>query len=132
MPKGWRILRIFLILLSFAWMAGASWWEYTRPVNEEMEAYRQQQYEQRLKDCRGAFADRYDCKSATLREQKSELFDIWSRRTILVAGPPLTIGLLFLTVYGLTQRRRQRWLQAERARRLEQEREEFRQHRWKS
>lgn len=122
MPKGWRILRMFLILLSFAWMAGTIWWEYSRPVNEEMEAYYRQQYEQRLKDCRGAFADRYDCKSATLREQKSELFDKWTDRTLLVAGPPLTIGILFMVFYGITQRRRQNRLQRQRAARLERER----------
>jgi len=57
--------------------------------------YREQAIQKQLKECRGTFQERYDCKSAILRAHGRDSFYFWSKKYSLTFGPALFFYVAF-------------------------------------
>jgi CheY-like chemotaxis protein len=83
-------------------------------------------YDQKVKDCRGTFSERYDCKSAVIRDRNVRTFYFWSKKVGLTFGPALGIGAAWFVFYLLVERKREavrrRVRLARKAREAEEER----------
>lgn len=102
-----RFAKGLLILLCVLWMAASGWVLLGQPTNTEADAYRQQMFEQKLKDCRGQFSERYDCMSALFRQKSSALAGSWAGRLLLIFGPPLAVSVAYAVFRSLRERRRE-------------------------
>ena len=59
------------------------------------EDFREQAIQKQLKDCRGTFQERYDCKSLILRAHGRDSFFYWGKKYALTFGPALFIYIAF-------------------------------------
>lgn len=59
------------------------------------EDFREQAIQRQLKDCKGTFQERYDCKSAILRAHGRDSFYFWAKKYSLTFGPALFIYVAF-------------------------------------
>jgi len=96
-----RTAKWILILFSLAWMGAIGWHEFENRTPPETAAVRERLLEQKLKDCRGQYSARYDCKAELLRDQGSDTTLAWARRLGLIFVPPLVLAL----IYGMLNRR---------------------------
>lgn len=64
-------------------------------------------YDQKVKDCRGTFSERYDCKSAVIRDRNVRTFYFWAKKVGLTFGPALGIGGAWFVFYLLVERKRE-------------------------
>ena len=104
-----KITRWFLVVLGVLSFGASTWYEFLR-YDEEFEIRAQsrgEQFEQKLKDCRGSFAERYDCKSEAIRERRGATFKIWANRLSVIFIPPFVVFLGYIGVMALVERRRE-------------------------
>ena len=59
------------------------------------EDFREQAIQKQLKDCKGTFQERYDCKSAILRAHGRDSFYFWAKKYSLTFGPALFFYVAF-------------------------------------
>ena len=59
-----RLAKRLLIVVSVVWMAVTGGFLLRQHTDPELAALRQHQFEQKLKDCKGSFSERYECTSA--------------------------------------------------------------------
>lgn len=59
------------------------------------EDFREQAIQRQLKDCKGTFQERYDCKSAILRAHGRDSFFFWAKKYSLTFGPALFFYVAF-------------------------------------
>lgn len=59
------------------------------------EDFREQAIQKQLKECRGTFQERYDCKSAILRAHGRDSFYFWTKKYSLTFGPALFFYVAF-------------------------------------
>jgi hypothetical protein len=59
------------------------------------EDFREQAIQKQLKDCKGTFQERYDCKSAILRAHGRDSFFFWAKKYSLTFGPALFFYVAF-------------------------------------
>ncbi len=59
------------------------------------EDFREQAIQRQLKDCKGTFQERYDCKSAILRAHGRDSFYFWAKKYSLTFGPALFFYVAF-------------------------------------
>ena len=116
-----RQVKRLLVLLSVAWMAFAGWFLLQPHMTPEVEALRQQQFEQKMNECRGRFAERYECTSSLLRQQSSDKANWWAMRLFLVFGPPLAASAAYAIWWNVRERRREAARNRAREERLEHE-----------
>lgn len=116
-----RFAKGLLILVSTLWMLGSGWTLFSQPANPDAEAYRQQMFEQKMKDCRGQFSQRYDCMSTLLRQQSSALAGSWAGRLLLIFGPPLVASVAYVLFRSRGESRREKMRNMARLERRERE-----------
>lgn len=116
-----RSAKRLLILLSLAWMVAIGLFLFRQHTDPELEALRRHQFEQKMNDCRGTFAERYECTSALLRKQSSDKANWWALRLLLLFGPPLGACAAYATWWNVRERRREATREHARLERLEQE-----------
>jgi CheY-like chemotaxis protein len=94
-----RILKYFVYALSVAWMLASAWHFFNpdQPPDLAQQAY-DRMIEQRMNDCQGNFGERYECRSALIRQQKVQLFYWWAERVSIITVPAFVI-LTFLYFY---------------------------------
>ena len=94
-----RILKYFIYALSVAWMLASAWHFFNpdQPPDLSQQAY-DRMIEQRMNDCQGNFGERYECRSALIRQQKVQLFYWWAERVSIITLPAFAI-LTFLYFY---------------------------------
>lgn len=102
-----RLAKGLLVLVSVVWMAAVGWYLLQQRTDPALEALRQQQFEQKMKDCRGQFSERYDCTSALLRQRSRETAAWWAIRLALLFGPPLAAGVVYSVFINWYDRRRE-------------------------
>ncbi len=59
------------------------------------EDFREQAIQRQLKDCKGTFQERYDCKSGILRAHGRDSFYFWTKKYSLTFGPALFFYVAF-------------------------------------
>lgn len=59
------------------------------------EDFREQAIQRQLKECKGTFQERYDCKSAILRAHGRDSFFFWAKKYSLTFGPALFFYVAF-------------------------------------
>ena len=57
--------------------------------------FREEAIQRQLKDCKGTFQERYDCKSAILRQNGRDSFYFWAKKCSLTFGPALFFYVAF-------------------------------------
>lgn len=87
---------------------------------------RNEQLQAQMRDCRGSFSERYDCKSALLRASGQQSFFFWSTKLGLTFGPPLIIYIIYNLWMRAYDRRDESVRRVARVERLEREAEEAR------
>lgn len=109
--QGLRILRWVIYALCIAWIGASAWYIFLRDQEPDLkwQAF-ERQIDQKINDCRGTFQERYDCKSALLREKYVESFYWWSQRISVIFIPTLVI----LTILYFFLRRQARLREGER------------------
>lgn len=122
-----RLVKWGLILLSAAWIAAAGWFVYQDRVDPATAALLEQRFEQRLNDCEGRFADRYECRSNLMRERSWNTAFLWTKRLGIVFGPPLILAFVFTLVWKARERQREVVRNRERLARKARQAEEARQ-----
>lgn len=118
-----RYAKRLLILVSLVWMAATGWFMFKQHTDPELEALRQLQFEQKLKDCKGTFSERYDCTSALLRQKSSDKANWWALRLLLIFGPPLGASAAYAAWWNVRERRREATREHVRLERLDHEHE---------
>ncbi len=103
-----RLMTWSAVVVSVAWIGAAAWVQFENRTPPELAELRQQQYEQKLKDCRGQFSKRYDCKSAVIREQNQKTLNVWATRLGVTLGPPIFLTLIVSIVGKRLEKRRER------------------------
>ncbi len=104
-----KIARWCLIVLGLLWLGASTWYEFLRN-DEEFEIRAQsrgEQFQQKLKDCRGSFSERYDCKSEANREKQMATFKIWAERLSVICIPPIVVYLGHIGVMVMVERQRE-------------------------
>jgi hypothetical protein len=85
--------------MAILWCLGMGWDQFndlgTFAFGGEQEDVREQQIQRQLKDCRGTFQERYDCKSAILRAHGRDSFYYWAKKYALTFGPALFLYVAF-------------------------------------
>lgn len=114
-----RLMAWSVMAVSLVWIGVAAWMEYNNRIDPDLAEFRQQQYETKLNDCRGKFSDRYDCKSAVIREQNQQKLTLWATRLGIIFGPPIVLAILYAIVGNRMEKRRQAELVRTRAKRKE-------------
>ena len=102
-----RFAKGLLVLLSVVWMAAAGWLVFGQETGPEVEALRQQRFEQQLNDCLARSSERYECTSALLRKKSSDTANWWAGRLLLIFGPPLAASAAYAVRANLRERRRE-------------------------
>lgn len=87
---------------------------------------RNQQLQLQMRDCRGTFSERYDCKSAILRAGGQQSFYFWGTALGVTFGPPLMIYIIYNLWMRAYDRREESVRRVARVERLEREAEEAR------
>jgi len=91
-------VRWVVTVLAVLWVAGIGWDQFndlgTFSLDENGDQ-REQQIQKQLKDCRGTFQERYDCKSAILRAHGRDSFYYWAKKYSLTFGPALFLYIAF-------------------------------------
>ena len=89
---GLKILRWVVSAVSLAWIVASAWYIFLRDSEPDMNQLAfERQIEQKINDCRGTFSQRYDCKSALLREKYVQSFYWWSERISIIVVPSLVV-----------------------------------------
>ena len=90
--QGLKILRWVVYAASLAWILASSWYIFLHDSEPDMNRLAfERQIEQKIDDCRGTFSQRYDCKSALLREKYVQSFYWWSERISIIVVPSLVV-----------------------------------------
>ena len=87
-----------VVVLAILWVAGIGWDQFNDLGTFSLNAgedLREAQIQKQLKECRGTFQERYDCKSAILRAHGRDSFYYWSKKYALTFGPALFLYLAF-------------------------------------
>ena len=107
--KAELILRWFLIVLGVLWLGAGTWYEFLRYEEgfEFREQMREERFQQKIKDCRGSFSARYECKNAAIRKNQLETFKIWVEKLSVVCAPPVVVFLGYIGVIYIIERRRE-------------------------
>jgi len=116
-----RFAKRLLIVFSVAWMVAIAWFLFRQHTDPGIEALRQQQFDQKMNDCRGRFAERYDCTSALLRQQSWDMASLWTLRLLLLFGPPLAASVGHAIFWNLRERQREAERNRARLERLDHE-----------
>ena len=111
-----RLMVWSVVAVSLVWIGVTAWIEFNN-VDPELAEFRQQQFETKLNDCRGKFSDRYDCKSAVIRDQNQQTLTLWATRLGIIFGPPIVLAILFAIVGHRMEKRRLAELARTRAKR---------------
>lgn len=114
--KALKLLKWLCYALCLAWISAATWYIFVReqPPDLAWQAF-ERTIEQKLSDCNaaGAFSQRYDCKSALVRQEKVALFYWWAERVSIIAGPALVLlSILYFFLKFETQRNEQKRVEA--------------------
>lgn len=85
--------------VAILWMLIVGWDQFNdlgifslEPSEEDV---REQLLQKQLKECKGTFQERYDCKSALLRAAGRDSFNFWARKYTLTFGPALFVYVGF-------------------------------------
>jgi CheY-like chemotaxis protein len=91
--KALRILKWGCYLACLAWIGAATWYIFLRdqPPDLAWQAF-ERSIEHKINDCTGSFGERYECKSALVRQEKVALFYWWAERVSIILAP--AFGLL--------------------------------------
>ena len=99
------------LFVSLVWIGMFGWTEiyqrYERTGYYGPGVMFDQRYQQRIRDCRGTFQERYDCKSGHVRDKYVRLFYFWSQKVTIVFGPAIGFGLIWLWFYFFVERKRE-------------------------
>ncbi len=103
---GIKILKLSIHIFCLVWIAASAWYIFVRPGGPDLQwqAY-DRSIDQKVNDCRGSFAARYECKSAVIRERDSLHFNWWAERASIVAGPALLAQAILLLILKLAARK---------------------------
>lgn len=106
-----RFIKLAVLVVGLIWIAGAGWLTIGAHYLQTGsfgpgEAY-EKRYDQKVKDCRGTFAQRYDCKSAVIRDKNVRTFYFWAKKVGLTFGPALGLGAVWFVFYLLVERKRE-------------------------
>lgn len=86
-------------VLAVLWIAGVGWDQFndlgTFSFVDAEENIREQVIQKQLKECRGTFRERYECKSAILRREGRDSFYYWAKKYSLTFGPALFFYIAF-------------------------------------
>lgn len=128
MRTGPAIVKWPTLAICVAWIAAGTWLMFfvPDPEAEARAARAEQMFEQRLRDCRGSFSERYDCKSELIRERDKALFYDWARRLGLVFGPPIGVSALYVAFLRLRYRKAESKRRVRRVERIEKQKEDAR------
>lgn len=116
------------LAICVAWIAASTWFVFftSDPAADARAVRAEQMFEQRLRDCRGSFSERYECKSALIRERDKALFYDWAERLGTVFAPPLAVFALYVAFLGLRWRKAESKRRVRRVERIEMQKEEAR------
>ena len=128
MKSGPALVKWPVLAVAVVWIATFGWLEIVRPdPHAEMRAQRnEQKKEQRIGDCRGNFSQRYDCKSAIVREHDAREFYVWAEKLSLTFAPPLTLFAFYIGFVVIRERKAEAVRRVRRVKRIEKEKEDSR------
>ena len=124
MKSGTALVKWPVLAVAVVWIATFGWLEIVRPdPHAEMRAQRnEQKKEQRIGDCRGNFSQRYDCKSAIVREHDAREFYVWAEKLSLTFAPPLTLFAFYIGFVVIRERKAEAVRRVRRVKRIEKKR----------
>ena len=128
MKSGPALVKWPVLGVAVVWIAAFGWRELVRPdPHADMRATRNQaKLEQKIKDCRGNYSQRYDCKSAHIREHDVREFNRWAKKLGLVFAPPLALFAFYIGFIIIRERKAEAGRRARRVKRIEKEKEDSR------
>lgn len=77
------------------WMALAGWLQFSDLSENEIQTHASTAVKERMRDCEGTFQQRYECKEAIVIQSSRETFYTVTIRIIIVALPPILLGVAF-------------------------------------
>ena len=106
-----KLFKWSALVVSLLWIAGLGWLEVGQRYLDTglfgLGPLFDQRYDQRVKDCRGSFVKRYECKSGHMREKRVKVFYFWSETLGIIFGPPAALGLVWMWLYFTVERKRE-------------------------
>ena len=128
MKSGPALVKWPILGVAVVWIAAFGWLELVRPdPHAEMRAQRnEERLQQKIKDCRGNFSQRYDCKSALVREKDAQEFYEWAEKLSLTFAPPLALFAFYIGFVVIRERKAEAVRRVRRVKRIEKEKEDSR------
>lgn len=99
-----RQIRWLSIAVGVMWMLIAGWQEFLTFDSYE-DSLKAARLQQRLANCQGNVAKRYDCKSSILIAEQRDKFIEWGTKSAIVFGPLIVLGLLYTYAYRRIDRK---------------------------
>ena len=128
MKSGPALVKWPVLGVAVVWIAVFGWLELVQPdFHADIRVRRaHEKMEQKFKDCWGNFSQRYDCKSALVREHDAQEFYDWAKKLGLVFAPPLALFALYIGFVIIRERKAEAVRRVRRIKRIEKEKEESR------
>jgi hypothetical protein len=93
-----KILMFVGIVVGLAWFGIVGWSELVE--QDPLTAYRDAMIQNKINDCSGDLAQRYDCKSAIMLKVQRDKFIFWMGKLLYVFGPLVVLRLLYSFAYN--------------------------------
>ena len=61
-----------------------------------------------MRNCRGTFKERYDCKSAASLERNENVASRWAKKLLVIFVAPLLLAGLYTAVFVFVERRKEK------------------------
>jgi len=93
---GYAAVKWSVLALVCIWIGWAGWYEFVREEPYEFQAQSPEAaFAKAMKECKGAYSERYECKSALIRERDSSVFFYWANKLVFLFVPAIVVGGIF-------------------------------------